>query len=363
MRICAIIFCVLLCSSVLGWSIDVKHSIEPTFNVPNFWGAYGCYNQVWLTNDNTGSIHFETKDNQQIIMVSSLDANSEFPSEKLFLNNLDDSQRIKQIPISDNEVLVFVFDFVGNNVKETIQEFVQELCAVSVISGTCKTAVPKMMDSFIWQIPKEHITTGFEKYHDIIRSSIENMNQAVDPVNLLLNQVSEQSQRQFLSGLTSVHTRLSTAGAVTLQASYYLFGLLQGFGLDPFMYYFDANYPPNVCADITGKLEPEKLIIVGAHYDDRMSNITDTTARAPGANDDGSGCALLQEIIKIMSSTPYNYRYTIRYCFWAGEEQGLVGSSAYATTLKNNNTDVVAMLQADMIAYLTPGGAYQVCIR
>jgi len=45
--------------------------------------------------------------------------------------------------------------------------------------------------------------------------------------------------------------------------------------------------------------------------------------------------------------------------FFAGEEQGLLGSKAYARELRNNDADVVLMIQADMTAYRAPGEPLQ----
>merc|ERR1712188_167366 len=177
---------------------------------------------------------------------------------------------------------------------------------------------------------------------------------AVDEIEALVSKVSTKDQEAFLSVLTSIHTRLSSSpGAIN--AAYYLQGLLQGMGLAPFQYHFEDGFAPNVIAEIEGSLEPDKVVVIGAHYDCRMSDIRNETARAPGANDDGSGTAMLYELARVFTSADVKLRYTLRFAFFAGEEQGLVGSRAYASDLKSQGVDVVGMLQGDMIAYNAPG--------
>ena len=76
------------------------------------------------------------------------------------------------------------------------------------------------------------------------------------------------------------------------------------------------------CGTLYGK--SEDLIIVGAHHD--------TVYHAQGAVDDSSGTASVLEmarqiaLIANQSGTP---EYTLRFCTWGGEEEGLWGSKAY----------------------------------
>jgi Zn-dependent M28 family amino/carboxypeptidase len=43
------------------------------------------------------------------------------------------------------------------------------------------------------------------------------------------------------------------------------------------------------------------------------------------------------------------FKYTLVIGAWGGEEQGLVGSRAYAQACKARGDNILAMLQADMI--------------
>ena len=87
-------------------------------------------------------------------------------------------------------------------------------------------------------------------------------------------------------------------------------------------------------------------MIIGAHYDSRTKNINSTYARAPGADDNASGVSALLEIARIMLSI--RTEYTIQFVFFSGEEQGLWGSKHYAKKMKDENKDLLLVLNMDM---------------
>ncbi len=68
----------------------------------------------------------------------------------------------------------------------------------------------------------------------------------------------------------------------------------------------------SVVAVLPGTIEPEKRIIVGAHYDSinlRVTGDKAAEAPAPGADDDASGTAVVVELARVMSQ--YHFRKTI----------------------------------------------------
>jgi len=73
--------------------------------------------------------------------------------------------------------------------------------------------------------------------------------------------------------------------------------------------------------------------------------------RAPGANDDGSGIASLLGITHAIKANNVTFKNNVEFAAFSGEEQGLIGSSYYAQRLKNENANVLLMIQADMIGY------------
>ncbi len=104
----------------------------------------------------------------------------------------------------------------------------------------------------------------------------------------------------------------------------------------------------NVIATLQGtNASDDRVLIVSAHLDSRVEDNYDSTAFAPGANDDGSGVAAILEMVRIMSA--YEFPVTIKYMILTGEEHGLFGASAMADIAADENWNIVALLNNDMI--------------
>ena len=81
----------------------------------------------------------------------------------------------------------------------------------------------------------------------------------------------------------------------------------------------------NVVAEIPGT-DPRigsEVVLIGAHLDSWHS--------ATGATDNADASASLLEAARILVATGVKPRRTIRFALWGGEEEGLLGSKAYAT--------------------------------
>jgi Zn-dependent M28 family amino/carboxypeptidase len=106
----------------------------------------------------------------------------------------------------------------------------------------------------------------------------------------------------------------------------------------------------SVIAVLPGTAEPEKRIIVGAHYDSinlRAKADKAAEAPAPGADDDASGTSVVLELARVMSQ--YHFRKTIVFIAFAGEELGYVGSSRYASRAKANHEQIEAVFNNDIV--------------
>jgi len=117
---------------------------------------------------------------------------------------------------------------------------------------------------------------------------------------------------------------------------------------------------PTKIVDVVATLRPaqpgpsaDRIIVVGGHYDSRASNVLDVTSDAPGANDDGSGTALVLELARIMSK--YDFDATIVFIAFAGEEQGLFGANAWADMAKKQKLNVEAMFNNDIVGSIDAG--------
>lgn len=104
----------------------------------------------------------------------------------------------------------------------------------------------------------------------------------------------------------------------------------------------------NVIATLKGA-DPtdDRIIIISAHLDSRAALDNDNTSFAPGANDDGSGVAAILELIRIMSVRKFSA--TIVFMAVSGEEHGLYGAKQMAAKAKQENWNIIAMLNNDMI--------------
>jgi len=113
----------------------------------------------------------------------------------------------------------------------------------------------------------------------------------------------------------------------------------------------------NVIADLpgTGELGADAgIVVVGCHLDStaaRDPGYVPASDAARGADDDGSGMAALLAIARHLRAGGERFHHTIRFGFFNAEESGLVGSRAYAASLKAANAPILAVVCADMIGY------------
>jgi hypothetical protein len=105
----------------------------------------------------------------------------------------------------------------------------------------------------------------------------------------------------------------------------------------------------NVMGWMESATHPERLIVIGGHYDSRTVDVTDGVSPAPGANDSGSQTSVVLEAMRVMNGHAFDA--TIVFVAFAGEEQGLVGSTALAKTIGwyFPGATVEAMLNCDIV--------------
>src|SRR5699024_11047638 len=101
---------------------------------------------------------------------------------------------------------------------------------------------------------------------------------------------------------------------------------------------------PNIFADLPGTECPEKILVVGGHYD---------SVEGPGADDNATGVAGMLELARALRDTPLPV--TVRFTSWSYEEVGLVGSKEMAEQAKADGDDIVGAVAYDMIGF-TKGG-------
>lgn len=102
----------------------------------------------------------------------------------------------------------------------------------------------------------------------------------------------------------------------------------------------------NVIAVKRGTTTPDRVFVIGAHYD---STSQSPATLAPGAVDNGSGAAAV--MIAARAFAAHSFPSTIHFVLFGGEEQGLVGSTNYVNVARRDNVNVQSALIMDMIAY------------
>jgi carboxypeptidase Q len=80
----------------------------------------------------------------------------------------------------------------------------------------------------------------------------------------------------------------------------------------------------NVIAEIKGSEKPDEFVILGAHLD--------SWERGTGALDNGCNAALVIDALRATKAAGVKPHRTLRFILFSGEEEGLIGSRAYATS-------------------------------
>ncbi|MBL9079757.1 MAG: M20/M25/M40 family metallo-hydrolase [Planctomycetes bacterium] len=103
----------------------------------------------------------------------------------------------------------------------------------------------------------------------------------------------------------------------------------------------------NVIATLRGTGDPERIYVVGGHYDSRNGRGEDGKGAAPGAVDDASGTAVALEACRVLAAQ--SFAATIVFVAYDAEEQGLLGSRAHAEALHAAGARVDGMLGCDIV--------------
>ncbi|MBI3205910.1 MAG: M28 family peptidase, partial [Myxococcales bacterium] len=98
----------------------------------------------------------------------------------------------------------------------------------------------------------------------------------------------------------------------------------------------------NVIGTRAGKTKPEERVLVGAHYDHLKG--------CPGADDNATGTSAVLEIARVLGTADFA-RTLVLTCF-DEEEDGLLGSKAYAQRALINGEKLVGVTVFDMIGFV-----------
>jgi carboxypeptidase Q len=95
----------------------------------------------------------------------------------------------------------------------------------------------------------------------------------------------------------------------------------------------------NTVGEIRGREQPGEVVILGAHLD--------SWDLGTGVTDNGAGSAVVLEAARVISASGLKPKRTIRFILFSGEEQGLMGSRAYAAAHAAQADSIQAVLVVD----------------
>ena len=121
------------------------------------------------------------------------------------------------------------------------------------------------------------------------------------------------------------------------------------------------RHPQGISANVVNVLgmlpgrDTMRVVVMGGHYDSCICSATptsvyDVTSDAPGADDDGSGTSAVLELARVIATRfPRGLETTVIFALYAGEEQGLLGSTHLAERLRAEGKTVVAAMTDDIV--------------
>ena len=181
-----------------------------------------------------------------------------------------------------------------------------------------------------------------EAYHSKLWRGQYDMKVDVDIQNNLKKTVTTLSREIGPRPYHQINALERTADYITSEFKQY------GYEVSFQPYEYRGNTYKNIFAEIRGKKTPEKVLIIGAHYD----TVTDT----PGADDNASGVAGLLELARLLHNQ--SFPTTVRFVAFTLEEPPLfrskyMGSYVYAQSLKQRGEHIEGMICLEMIGYFT----------
>lgn len=236
----------------------------------------------------------------------------------------------------------------------TLLLFVSASC--SLLEGPQQPVLPTPVPTAV-PFDAGSVNTG-----ELVFDPVSNVVPAVDAdIAALINAVSQQQLMGYVQTLESFGTRNSFSatdrqdfgiGAARLWI-YNEFIRVGNGRLQVQQQTFPLNYnglfaeQQNIVATLPGTSGSPGVVIVMAHYDTRPASVTDGVSRAPGANDNASGVALLLETARILSARGWNH--TIIFAALAAEEQGTFGARHLLQELYLQDIPILAAINYDTI--------------
>ena len=134
------------------------------------------------------------------------------------------------------------------------------------------------------------------------------------------------------------------------QVAQYIHKELSRFGLEvkEDSFQWEGKTHKNILGVKRGKTSPDRVVILGAHYD--------TVPGSPGADDNASGIAVLLEVARNIQKISLGS--TLKLIAFGLEEYGYVGSLRYAEGAKRGREEIRGMISLEMVGFTGPRQDY-----
>jgi carboxypeptidase Q len=103
----------------------------------------------------------------------------------------------------------------------------------------------------------------------------------------------------------------------------------------------------NVIAELRGSEKPDEVVVIGGHFD--------SWDVGQGAHDDGGGCIIAWEAVRLLKELGLRPRRTIRVVLYTNEENGLRGGNAYRDAHRSELAKHIFAIESDSGTYRPEG--------
>jgi hypothetical protein len=180
--------------------------------------------------------------------------------------------------------------------------------------------------------------------------SAQNKNAAQDRTATILRRLELEQYKAHIKGITQFGDRMQGTQR-NRDAIDWLEKQLRSFGYTNVrrLRFMSSRGPlENVYATKAGSVTPGEMYIVSAHMDGR--------GEGEAADDDGSGCAVVLELARVLGMRDVQTNRSIRFIFWNNEEFGMDGSGTYASQRQSlqgtpDEPKWLGIIQHDMMMY------------
>ncbi|KAJ7631753.1 hypothetical protein B0H17DRAFT_1217765 [Mycena rosella] len=293
----------------------------------------------------SASIAEATQDFQQLVWVQ----------HKAFLQRLSTSKRVAR----DQEFLAVPKNKMGyellyqtptaallsmsHGAARTVDTILPRFWKSALVPATPVRSLP-VPDEVLKHV--KHVLSTLKFNPEVASSSI------VDSISVpqMINDVRFLTGEDGLSGIMSRHSFVegSRTAACWLKACDRFEDTGATCELQPFL----SGFAPNVICSYPSTVNTTATVLLSSHYDSRGSF---GSTRAPGGDDNGSGTIAILAIARTIARKGIKFHSNVQLVAFAGEEQGLLGSKAYANKMRDIDANITVMIQADMLAYYVPG--------